>query len=161
MIKTNIVKTSEINTVHVECFTFQNQYYFYRIKGFYNHIDKVPSGANNDLVCEECANCYPFLQAYRNEITPNIDENFCFIKGKEYLPIHQCLLLRKGWRENICKCPHCYQLYIVNNLTFLLEEEDERETEFGSVCRRYNHDCDIIYTSLRLGGKEPMASATL
>ncbi|KAF1742925.1 hypothetical protein MXB_5629, partial [Myxobolus squamalis] len=127
----------------------------------HNHLGLAPPGEDKDFICENCADCYPFLRVYLKQITQPVDDEFCVLGGIEYLPNDQCLYLPKNWRANICKCPSCYERYIINDLTFLLEEEDDPEAWYKEGNRRYNPDIDSLYTSLDLAQKDRMTSVII
>ena len=92
------------------------------------------------FICYECMDKHPFLYDYTNlqilppglsNITSEIGNSDSCKRPKAQQSLHYNSFWNFGWRDEICKCDKCLEMYENENISYIVTEEDPDSSEIS------------------------------
>nr|CAG4647983.1 EOG090X07TK [Moina brachiata] len=95
------------------------------------HLGQAPPAEHDycEMICDGCMNLHPFLNAYLM-IDVTGDQSCKLARWEsEHAKANKCkaAYFPERWRDKLCRCQKCQDLYVKNRVEFLLDNEDTVE----------------------------------
>nr|CAG4634848.1 EOG090X07TK [Alona affinis] len=102
------------------------------------HLGKAPPSDSDysEMICDGCMTKHDFLSAYVDEPAVQVtddagkEKDSCQLeqwKKKDTTALVQATYWPEGWRQRLCRCTKCLEMYSTKKLEFLLDEQDTVE----------------------------------
>nr|CAG4650232.1 EOG090X07TK [Sida crystallina] len=99
----------------------------------------------SEMTCDACMNNHPILQSYAEHnfvISEDVDRSTCKFEKLVKKSNVKAMFWPEGWRKQLCQCGRCQDLYIKENLEFLIDDQDTVEfyEEKGKAVKNPSHN---------------------